>query len=90
MGKTSCILFGLSLGWCLVVSVLLGIMHSGSFWSYNQSLMVLTVPVTGLFSTIGLLCGIVGSFMREIDKTSSYIGIGVNSVVLLTDILLAL
>jgi hypothetical protein len=90
LGKASCILLGLEVGWCAVVGVLLSVMHSGSFWSFNQSFMVLTMPVVGLLSIIGLVCGLAGSFTKNTGKTSSIIGAGVNAIVLLVVTLLAL
>lgn len=89
-GIASCILLGIEAGWCAVVAGLLSAMHSGSFWTFNQSFMVLTVPVIGLLSIIGLLCGIAGSFTRDTDRTSSVIGASVNAIVVLVVILLAL
>ena len=90
MGNTSFVFLGLQAAWCIVVAVLLSIMGRGSFWSYNQSFMVLTVPVLGILSVIGLLYGIAGSFARNNDKTISIIGAGINAVVLLVVVFLTL
>lgn len=89
-GSTSFVLVGLEAGWCGVVAVLLSMMHSGSFWSFNQSFMVLTMPVIGLLSIIGLLCGLAGSFATATNRTTSAIGASINALVLVVVILLAL
>jgi len=82
-GNASCILLGVETGWCAVVAGLLSAMHTGSFWTFNQSFMVLTVPVIGLLAIIGLLCGLAGIFTPDTDKTSSVIGGSINGIVLL-------
>ncbi len=90
LGKASCIMVGVSAGWCTVIAVVLSIMHTGSFWTFNQSFMVLTMPVVGVLSGIGLLCGIVGGFIHDTSKTSSVMGASLNGAALLVIVLLAL
>lgn len=89
-GKASCIFLGLAVGWCATVAIVLFIMHTGSFWTFNQSFMVLIMPVVGVLSGIGLFCGIVGSCMRDTSKTSSVLGASINAAALVVLILLAL
>lgn len=82
LGKASCIVLGLEMGWCAVVMVALLIMHSGSLLTFNQSFMVLTVPVIGVLAALGLLCGLAGGFAPNPDKTLSWIGTAINGIVL--------
>lgn len=90
LGKASCIVLGVEAGWCAVVMVLLLIMHSGSLLTFNQSFGVLTMPVVGVLSFLGLLCGLAGGFAQNPDKTLSWIGTAINGIVLTAMILLAL
>jgi hypothetical protein len=89
LGKASCILFGLEAGWCLVVWVWLLIVYTSSLWTFKQSFMMLTMPVVGLLSIFGLLCGLSGGFAQNPDKTLSWIGTAINGIVLTAMILLA-
>jgi hypothetical protein len=83
LGKASCIVLGLEAGWCLVVWVWLPIVYTSSLWTFNQSFMMLTIPVVGLLSIFGLLCGLSGSFAPNPDKTlrgtHTYIQFSINS-----------
>jgi hypothetical protein len=90
LGKASCIILGLEVGWCSVILGLLFIMHTGSLLTFNQSFLVLTMPVVGLFSALGLLCGLAGGFAQNTNKTLSWIGTASNGIVLTVIILLAL
>ncbi len=74
---------GLAFGWCLIVLLLLGVMHSGSFITFNQSFEMLVVPVVGLLSIIGFLFGLAGCFIKDEDKTSVFIGTGINGITML-------
>ena len=40
------------------------------------------LALTALLSIIGLICGIVGSFTRNVEKASSHIGTTTNALVL--------
>ncbi len=83
-GIASCILLGLEVAWCVIVIVGLSIMGRGSFWSFNQSFVVLSAPVVELLSLIGFICGLAGTFAPDKKRISSVIGASINGIVLLT------
>jgi hypothetical protein len=86
LGRASCTCFVLVLVWCLGIKVLLEIRHGsdpGSFVTRNQAYGILTVPIVGPLSIIGLLLGVAGCFKRGVDPASGLVGATANAVALL-------